>query len=602
MVTQITNKRRWQSGWQNRLFWVGVALLFVACLPFPAQAVEITLKVDRSPVAVNESFQLFFEVEGEVDGSPDFSVLKENFDILHTKQSTNLQYINGARRQTVSWALTLMPKQAGLIDIPPLSFGRFQSKPAQIKVTQERPDSNINSDAGSDLFLEVETDRETPYVQAQVVLTIRFFRAINLSGANMTQPQFEGGEVVVERLGEGQRYKTEHNGRPYIVEEHRYAFFPQESGTLTLKPIQLTATIGGGNRVFGSLFNDPFGRQRSSVKRVVSKSLTLQVRPIPASFKGKRWLPAHELILSEKWSQEPPQFITDEPITRTLSIMADGIPAKQLPELPHESNKGLKQYTDRPEVTDQVEISGIVGVRRQKNALIPTTPGHHQLAPIEIPWWDVDEDVMKIARVPGFSFDVSPSTNPNPNRQPLPPPPQPLVTATPPLPAPAKSPTVPATIPPQSDPALLFWLSLFLATGWMVTALGWWWSHHARKHSQEPPTPYSQVNRPNIDEIGKQLRQSCRENRPNDTRRLLIQWAKTQWPEEASPGLDTIGSRGSSSLRQELRRLDQALFAPDGSNWQGEALWQRFEEMARQEGKSQQTKPVKAALQPLYEP
>ena len=590
-MVKIINKK-WGFGFLLLLS-IGVMFLSLPLLSAASHAADIELRADRTPVAVNESFQLFFETSGDVDGDPDFSPLKQNFDILGKKQSSNYQFINGNRSQSISWVLTLMPKKAGEVVIPAISFGSSTSRPTSIAVTKEKPITLSAKDKNPNIFLNVETDISNPYIQAQVVLTVRFFRAITITSANMTPPTFEGGEVVIETLGKGRQYKTQKNNRTFIVDEKRYAVFPQESGKLTLKPIQLTAKIGGGNQIFGTIFNDPFARQRSSIRRVSSQPITLQVQPIPDSFKGKRWLPAHELILTEKWSKSPTKFIVGEPITRSTIMMADGIPAKQLPEIPIQETKGLKQYTDRAEVSDQVELSGIVGILRQKNAIIPTTSSQYELAAIEIPWWDVDEDILKIARLPAITFAATPvpgakqTTNPSPLPAPQP------------LPAPAPNLTErPETISPsptQPPPYQLPWLSMLLGAGWLITALAWWWKQ--RRHKSNT---YQEKAVKNVTKTLKQLKKHAIGNSAPETRRLLIQWGGEQWPEIINLGIDDISSRVSPAMQEELKQLNRALFAKENSTWQGETLWQEIEKHHKN-GKKQPKNQGSENLVPLYE-
>ena len=399
-------------------------LCLVMSLSSAYAAGEIKIRSDQNPVPINESFNLSFEASGDVDGDPDFSPLEENFDILGRSQHSNLQYINGVSSKTTSWILTMIAKKVGKVAIPAISFGSLSSAATHIVVTEERVAVNPGTQANPDLFVEVETDLTNPYIQAQVVLTIRFFRAINIATANMSSPTFVGGDVVVEQLGEGRSYKTNRDGRPHIVEERRYAIFPQESGNLTMEPIHVEVRVGGNNSIFGGMFNDPFRQQKSSIKRIRSQPLNFEVQPIPQNYTSDRWLPAHELILTEKWSKEPNKFIVGEPITRTITIMADGIPAKQLPESSNQDSSGLKQYLDRPEVVDQVETTGIIGMLKQKNAIIPTAAGNYTLPAFELPWWDVDENLLKVAKLPAITFTVSPA----PNSQPAPIPPPPTTT------------------------------------------------------------------------------------------------------------------------------------------------------------------------------
>ena len=80
-----------------------VWLLLFVCgywLAWPAWATEIQVSVDRNPVNLNESFQITFSASAEPDGSPDFSPLRENFEILNQQRSSNVSWINGKNSRT----------------------------------------------------------------------------------------------------------------------------------------------------------------------------------------------------------------------------------------------------------------------------------------------------------------------------------------------------------------------------------------------------------------------------------------------------------------------------------------------------------------------
>jgi hypothetical protein len=570
----------------------GLGMIFSLLIaPTLLHCAEIKVSTDRTQVVVNESFQLTFETSEDVDGEPDFSPLKRDFEILGQKQSSSYRYINGSGQRSKSWILTVMAKQSGRVAVPAIKFGSSSSRAAAIVIGKERAVNKSAKKADSGLFLTLETDTTTPYIQAQVVMTFKIFRSIAINSASMTSPTFTGGDVIVEKLGEGRQYNTQKNGRTHVVEEHRYIFFPQKSGKLTVNPIQLTAQIGERNQAFGNLFSDPFGRNKSSIKRVRSNPITLQVKPIPDSFHGKRWLPAHEMILTGKWSQNPPKFMVGEPITRTLTLMSDGIPAKQLPKLSNQKINGLKQYADQPEATDQVELSGIVGILQQKNAIIPTAEGSHTLPAIKIPWWDVDEDRLKTAQLPEVTFSAAPAD------QTIAPTPQHIP---PSLPTIALD-TAPKTITLHSEKPLysqpLFWLTLLFGSGWLITALAWWFSNKGlqaksadSEHKIEPT---------NLKKILKELKSNCQGNIPGESRRLLLQWGAEQWPELKSPGVAEIRSKVLPPLQDELDNLEKTLFAKEPSPWRGELLWQGVEQQLKS-GKKRATRDDKGQLSPLY--
>ena len=67
---------------------------------------------------------------------------------------------------------------------PPIRLGALTTEPRTLRVGVPRPGSPGQPD--SDVFIEVEATPDTPYVQGEIVLTVRIFRAVDISGADST--------------------------------------------------------------------------------------------------------------------------------------------------------------------------------------------------------------------------------------------------------------------------------------------------------------------------------------------------------------------------------------------------------------------------------
>jgi hypothetical protein len=82
--------------------------------------------------------------------------------------------------------------------------------------------------------------------------------------------------------------------------------------------------------------------------------VTLEVKPAPATFTGRHWLSAEQLVLKEEWSGDNQEMKVGEPLTRTLRILANGATVGQLPELNvGQTDDKLKTYPDQPVLQEQ---------------------------------------------------------------------------------------------------------------------------------------------------------------------------------------------------------------------------------------------------------
>ena len=197
----------------NRLTWL-LAIAWLLCATTATAQVRAWL--DRSAVSLGETVTL--NVEGGSAGEPDFSVLETDFRIVHRSTNSHVQIINGAMARTNLWAVALEPRREGVIGIPALTVGSEQTSPLTLTV---RPMARGSAADGDDVFLEVEADIATPYVQQQVGYTVRLFYAVSLLEGNLDEPTGDG--LQVRRVGQDANYSRQVGGRRYNVVERRYA-------------------------------------------------------------------------------------------------------------------------------------------------------------------------------------------------------------------------------------------------------------------------------------------------------------------------------------------------------------------------------------------
>jgi len=102
----------------TRTFNLVLMSLLTVLLVFDVSAATITVRTDRNQISLNESFQLIFEAEGNVDDDPDFSPLGQEFQVLSTAQSSNFSVMNGRIYSSTRWTLTVIANKSGVQSIP----------------------------------------------------------------------------------------------------------------------------------------------------------------------------------------------------------------------------------------------------------------------------------------------------------------------------------------------------------------------------------------------------------------------------------------------------------------------------------------------------
>ncbi|MCW9013728.1 MAG: BatD family protein [Gammaproteobacteria bacterium] len=558
--------------------------IFVLFFVFAANslAANITVQTDRSTLYANETFQLIFEATGSVDDDPDFSPLENNFSNLGESKSSNISIINGNYKKTATWTVTLMPLKAGVFTIPSIHFGKDLSP--QIQLTIKPLDQNAATASG-DFISELEVSSNQAYVNAQIIVTRRLLSNRRFAST----PQFNelktsGVDIIVEQLDEGKLFNTRRGNITYQVAEIRFAIFPQQSGKLHIEPSLAAARVNIGSN---SNYYDPF-RSNAQTKRALSRAIDLEVLPVPKQFKAQHWLVANSIQLLEHWPDNKTEYKVGEPITRNITVLADGVSFSQLPEITMPAIAGLKQYPDQPVTGDVKSSTGITSKYEQNIALIPARAGEFVLPAIEIPWWNSQTDKMEIAKLPAKHLVVVASGKPQATQ------------ATPAEPVQPAPELIPLTEPEsrtssQATSSFWIWLSLALAMGWLLTGLFWFFSSQKKsKQKKQPSTRHTD----SLQQIDKILKQACDSGNAGACKDAFLQWGKTVFADQPPTSLGELADKAGEPLKTEINNLSAALYSNSPADWNSANLWRASRQTlsAIDDRKSSTT----SELEPLY--
>jgi len=319
---------------------------------------------------------------------PDFSVLKDDFEILSRQASSQLRVINGQPTGTTLWEVALMPKRTGLIDIPSFSVENINSEPLSIEVIETVAQDNDYPIT----FMTAEVSTDTPYVQQEVRFTLRLYYLGSLRRGSVDMPAFN--DFLSERLVNQNQFETLVDDRLYRVIEWVYALYPQKSGQLNI----------AAKRFEGALL-----RQRQiEVFQASSDPLVLDVKPIPATFpQDASWLPARQVQLKQEW-EITGAFNIGDTLNRRFILEAVGVQASQLPELDFQSNANFRVYADPVGQNQHTSQQGVTSSKQQNFTAVFQQPGEHTFETIEIPWWNTQTDQLEMARLAARKVTVLP--------------------------------------------------------------------------------------------------------------------------------------------------------------------------------------------------
>lgn len=573
-----------------------VLWLVAGLVPSLAVSAVIEVSLSQNPVPLGESFSLRFSSDREPSGDPDFSPLSQQFEILNQRRSSQFSFQNGHMQRAYLFEVELIAKTAGKIEIPPIAFGADRSNPFSVTIThgavaQKRPGE-------SELFLEVEASPKNPYVSQEVVLSVRVLSRVSFSG-DLAQPALDG--LNLSKLNGDRQFSALRGGAQYRVNERRYVFFPNQSGTLVIPPVNLTAEL-----------RDPAGPDPFSVRprqqRFHSEPVALEVRPIPAAFKGKVWLPLRKLEIEEDWQPKAFEVAQGDPLTRSLTVKAEGGTQGMIPDVLGESGAiaGVQQYADQPELSEILGSEGLASQRKEKRAYI-ASGSDFEVPAVAVPWWNTKTDRMEVALLPGRMVKVRPGTSAMP------------------VPGPFQAPGLPSSQTPEGVAGLASvpaaseaptegaspWNAAGVwqaATGvflllWIAT-LGLWLNARQGAKGQTDASltrPEKGPGERPAPAGAQALEAAIRDQAWQRAHQILSNWGQSQWPLETGLPLE---DQLDASLGAPYQALKRSLYAPGHAGFaEGEALVLAFKKACASAPRSAGRKASgreDPALEPLY--
>jgi hypothetical protein len=331
-------------------------------------------------------------------------------------------------------------------------------------------------------------------------------------------------------------------------------------------------------------------RMSGQLKRLRSKDVSATIKAAPDTINLQDWLPATEVQLLEEWSDDIQNIKTGDPVTRTITIAAEGLTAVQLPDLKFEEIDGLKQYPDKPITEDRPSTSGITGLKQVKVAIIPTVAGSYTLPEIKLQWWNTKTSKSESATIPekvltaiGSAATTNIVTIPEPTQS-----------ADDGQEVTGKKQPAPISITAAGNPMWKY-IALAFALAWLLTLLMLF-----RKPKTGTPALAAETQRTRlpVKPAIAAVQKHAAKNDAVHTRTALIEWARAAYEDEHINNLSQVSEKCSPQLSRAIRQLNESLYSREHLSWSGKDLMTRFKEEQAIIGKHKNHK--SSTLKPLY--
>ncbi|HAT8586427.1 TPA: protein BatD [Legionella pneumophila] len=514
---------------------------------------EIKVELEPSQVTMGETFKLSITQEDQQGGGvPDLTELQKDFVILGTERHVNYSIINGQAQSQSQWVVLLRALKPGIFTIPPIKVGLEQSLPITINVqanakTQALPDDAIQK---QDVFLTAEVNEKKPYVNQQIIYTVKLYNSKRLLDADYQGPKVD--DALLIPLGDAKRYHAVHNNINYVVEEQTYAIYPQKSGSLKI----ISPT-------FNALVYD-YNPQRI---KATDKTINLTIKPIPDKFQGKLWLPAKQVKLSEQYENSNQTLSQGSTLTRTVTLEGVGIPAQLLPSLAFDETNFFSVYPEKGAERNQVKQGDLIGSVEIKVTYLFNKAGKTTIPELRLPWFNTETGKEEIAVLPPRSLDIIPSTSVKTNTA------NPQVTD--------KEISASSQSLPDSDSVSnesgrwAVGLAIFFGLAWLLTLSLWVWQRRPRDSSSKKE--YKKA----LDALNK----ACNECNPKKARDAVLKWASVQWPDAPILNLTDLAQLVRDvHLKKQLHLLSQVLYrSQEKTLWRGDELLRAVHAVKRNE-------------------
>ena len=406
-------------------------LAFIAVMSFAQTSIKVQT---HNVVAADEQFNVTFIIEGE-EKSSDFAWEPgEDFQLLWGPQqgrSTSVQMINGKTTKSVqtTYSYVLRPVKTGKFTLARASAkvkGQdIYSQPTTIEVVASGSSSSSSSGGQSssqgssqsarqsqsgvvqddDIFLVLNLSRSDVVVGEPITATIKLYQRVNIAGFESASfPTFNGfWSQELEAPTNIEFSRETYDGQIYnSALLRKFVLIPQQQGAVKIDPAELICLVNvrvssAGTSIFDGFFDD----YRTVRKKVASKPVTVNVKPLPAGAPASFGGGVGEFTISAKLSKDT--LKTHE--AASLLVTVSGRGNVSLLETPKVNFPPDMEVYDT-KISDRIDKGGLAGSKVYEFPFIPRSHGDFIIEPIKYSYYDVSKKMYVTLETPAIPVTV----------------------------------------------------------------------------------------------------------------------------------------------------------------------------------------------------
>lgn len=367
-----------------------LALLYMnPAIVFAQAESSINISVETPEIYAGDLVVLEIESIGLLDPL-DIQPLLSKATFLRETTGTRIAVVKGKVVEIALRRMEFVANKEDTLIFGPLQAdavgGLISSNSVSVKVLPAL--DNIWSPEPGDSELTVKTSMLDPLFGEQVLLVIELKHQHAIADETISLPPLDQFDVVPIH----EERRTIDNDTDVRKLSWRYLIHPRASGEIILGSVHWSGTMVRSRT------------QRGKFERT-SDPIKFNVKPVQVE-NDDWWLPSTAVTISEQWSLDVKTLSAGDEVLRTITVVADGVIASQLPIVKPLQSRAIqtdliKTHAEHKLINERTQATGVYTFRVTAMSPIPVF-----LDTVRVPWWNVNTDEMKQAILPARRINV----------------------------------------------------------------------------------------------------------------------------------------------------------------------------------------------------